>query len=74
MEDEEKLVRVFTGPEQTALLLLKMLEQSGISGLIKNDSGLGYLGSTPEAVDLYIFETDKEKAGALVDQFINRNE
>ncbi len=74
MEDDEKIIRVFTGPEETALLLLKRLEQTGIRGMIKNDSGLGYLGATPVAVDLYIFENDKEKAWPLVEQFINRNE
>lgn len=46
-----------------------MLEQSGIKGLIKNDSGLGYLGGIPIAMDLYIFETDLGKATPLIKEF-----
>ena len=69
MENEENLIKVFTGPEPTALLLLKMLEESGIKGLVKNDSGLGYLGGVPSALDLYIFEADQEKAMPLVTEF-----
>ena len=69
MEKEENLIKVFTGPEPTALLLLKMLDESGIKGLIKNDSGLGYLGGTPSVLDLYIFEADQEKAMPLVMEF-----
>jgi hypothetical protein len=69
MENEEKLVKVFTGPEPTALLLLKMLEETGLKGLIKNDSGLGYLGAVPQVLDLYIFEADLEKAKPLIDDF-----
>lgn len=69
MENEENLIKVFTGPEPTALLLLRMLEQSGIKGLIKNDSGLGYLGGIPIAMDLYIFETDLGKATPLIKEF-----
>lgn len=69
MENEEKLIRVFIGPEPTALLLLKMLEEAGVKGLIKNDSGLGYLGAVPPVMDLYIMETDLQKATPLLDEF-----
>lgn len=69
MDNEENLVKVYTGPEPTALLLLKMLEETGIKGLIKNDSGLGYLGGVPDAMDLYIFEADLERAKPLIHEF-----
>lgn len=69
MEKEEKLVRVFAGPEPTALLLLEMLEETGVKGLIKNDSGLGYIGSVPQVMDLYILEEDLEKATPLINEF-----
>ncbi len=69
MEDEEKIVRVFTGSEPTALLLLKLLEETGIKGLIKNDSGLGYIGANPATLDLYIFEEDRERAEPLIKSF-----
>jgi hypothetical protein len=74
MEKEEKLVKVFTGPEPTALLLMKMLEETGIKSLIKNDSMLGYLGAVPDVMDLYIFEEDQEKARPLIDEMNKQQE
>lgn len=74
MENEENLIKVFTGSEPTALLLLKMLEEAGVKGLIKNDSGLGYIGAAPSVLDLYILETDIEKAMPLVREFTDTNE
>ena len=74
MENEENLIKVFTGSEPTALLLLKMLEEAGVKGLIKNDSGLGYIGATPSVLDLYILETDIERAMPLVREFTDTNE
>jgi hypothetical protein len=69
MENDEKLIRVFTGPEPTAMLLLEMLEETGVKGLIKNDSGLGYLGAVPQVMDLYILEEDLDKATPLINEF-----
>jgi hypothetical protein len=74
MEREENLVKVFTGPEPTALLLMKRLEETGIKSLIKNDSGLGYLGAVPAVIDLYIFEEDMEKARPLIDEMNEQQE
>ena len=74
MENEENLIKVFTGSEPTALLLLKMLEEAGVKGLIKNDSGLGYIGAAPSVLDLYILETDIDKAMPLVREFTDTNE
>lgn len=68
MEKEENLIKVFTGPEATAMLLMKRLEETGIKSLIKNDSGLGYLGAAPDAIDLYIFEEDLEKSRPLIEE------
>lgn len=69
MKNEEELIRVFTGPEPTALLLLEMLEETGVKGLIKNESGLGYIGAVPQVMDLYILEDDLEKATPLINEF-----
>lgn len=74
MEKEENLVKVFTGPEPTAMLLMKMLEETGIKSLIKNDSILGYIGAVPEVMDLYIFEEDMEKARPLIDEMNKQQE
>jgi len=74
MENEENLIKVFTGPEPTALLLMKRLEETGIESLIKNDSGLGYLGAVPAVIDLYIFEEDLEKARPLIEEMNEEQE
>lgn len=68
MEREENLIKVFTGPEATAMLLMKRLEETGIESLIKNDSNLGYLGAVPQLMDLYIFEEDLDKARPLIEE------
>ena len=73
MEDEEKIIKVFTGPEPAALLLMKRLEKIGIESLLRNESELGYLGAVPDVIDLYILEDDLEKAKPLIDE-INKNE
>jgi hypothetical protein len=74
MENEENLVKVFTGPEPTALLLMKLLEESGIKSLIRNESGLGYLGAVPDVLDLYIFEDDLSNAAPLIEEFNSSGE
>lgn len=68
MEKEENLIKVFTGPQATAMLLMQRLEETGIKSLIKNDSGLGYLGGVPEVIELYIFEEDLDKAKPLIEE------
>lgn len=74
MENEENLVKVYTGPEPTAMLLMERLEETGIKSLIKNDSGLGYIGAVPAVIDLYIFEEDLEKARPLLDEMNEQQE
>jgi len=74
MEKEENLVKAFTGPEPVAMLLMKRLEETGIKSMIKNDSGLGYLGAAPAVMDLYIFEKDLEKAMPLIDEMKEQQE
>lgn len=68
MDDEEKIIKVFTGPEPATLLLMKRLEEIGIESLIRNESELGYLGAVPDLLDLYILEDDLEKAKPLIDE------
>ncbi len=73
MEKEDNLIKVFTGPEPTALLLMNRLKETGIESLIKNDSPLGYLGAVPAVIDLYIFKEDLEKATPLINEMKEQN-
>jgi len=74
MEKEDNLIKVFTGPEPTALLLMERLKETGIKSLIKNDSNLGYLGAVPAVIALYIFKEDLEKATPLINEMKERHD
>jgi hypothetical protein len=58
MRKGENLVKVFSGPESTAILLKSRLEVTGINVLIKNDSEDAFFGMTPKVVDLYVKAAD----------------
>jgi hypothetical protein len=58
MRKEENLIKVFSGPESSAILLKSRLDEKGISALIKNDSEDAFFGVTPRVVDLYVKSTD----------------
>ena len=72
MNKTNQLIKVFTGPEASAILLKTRLEEIGISSIIKNDSGFAYLGVTPGIIELYIQESDFEKAQLIITE-INKN-
>ena len=61
-----------------AVLNLKSeLETKGVSAIIQNDykAGLtaGFGGGSQSTVDLYILESDIEKAKSVIDEFIQKN-
>ena len=68
MEKADNLIKVFTGPVSTALLLMERLEETGVKSLTKNESNLGFLGAVPAITDLYILEEDLEKATPLLNE------
>ncbi len=78
MSDNEDLVRIYTGTEINVRLLKDILEESGISGVIRNNfqSGLaaGFGGGMPSGVDLYIRESLIDKANPIVRDFREKNE
>jgi hypothetical protein len=77
MENEDELVRVYTGSEVLVLLLKDELEQFGIRSMIQNDydAGLsaGFVSGVPSAIDLYIEKSDLEKAEPIITEFVNNN-
>lgn len=78
MEENNELVRVYTGTELTAKLLKEELEKQGIPGMVRNDfkSGVmaGFSGGMPSDTDLYIQESDLEKARPIINRFNEINE
>lgn len=77
MDTKSKLVRVFAGSEITVNLLNAELEKEGIATEIINEyeqsNFRGFSTGTPYSVDLYILDTDLEKAEPIVEEFIKIN-
>ena len=77
MKKEINLKRVYTGTEITENLLKQELESAGIATMIKDDfnSGIsaGFSGGVPSAIDLYIQESDFEKAEPIIIEFFRIN-
>ena len=77
METKSELVRVFAGSEITVNLLQYELEKEGISTNIINTNDVGASfgapAGTPYTVDLYILDTDSQKAEPIVKEFLKTN-
>lgn len=77
METQSKLVRVFAGSDITVNLLSAELKAVGISTEIVNEyeqsNFQGFSTGTPYSVDLYIMDTDLERALPIVNDFIEIN-
>ncbi len=77
METKNELVRVFAGSEITVNLLRYELENEGISTNIVNEyeqsNFRGFSTGTPYSVDLYVLDTDLEKAEPIVKEFMKIN-
>lgn len=77
MNKEDNLTRVYTGTEITVNLLKEELEMAGIPTIVQNDFSAGvsagFSGGVPSAVDLFIQESDFEKAEPIIKEFIRIN-
>lgn len=78
MNEKNQLIRVYTGTELTVNLLKDELEKFGIPAMIQNDfnSGVsaGFSGGVPSSVDLFIQESDEEKAETIISEFSKINQ
>lgn len=77
MKKKNKLIKIYTGTEVTVILLKGLLEEIGITSTIQNTykSGVevGFIGGVQSAVDLFIQQSDFEKAEPLIRDFIAKN-
>jgi len=77
MHKNTGIIRVYTGSEVLVGILKVLLNEVGISSIIKDDFSssisAGFVGGTPSALDLYIQENDKEKADLIIDDFLKNN-
>ena len=77
MNEKSKLIKVYTGTEITVNLLKDELEEEGITVSVHNEYELaanaGFSTGTPYSVDLFIQNTDLEKAEPIINEFIRIN-
>ena len=75
MDKNENLIRVYTGSEISVGLLKEELEKKGITSMIQNNfqSGVmaGFSGGIPNTADLFIRDTDLQKAAPILKNFEN---
>ena len=77
MKEKNELVKVYTGTEVTVILLKGLLDEIEIASTIQNNykSGIevGFVGGVQSAIDLFIKQSDFEKAEPLIRDFIAKN-
>jgi len=77
MKMKNKLIKVYTGTEVTVILLKGLLEEIGVTSTIQNNykSGIevGFVGGVMSAIDLFIQQSDFEKAEPFIRDFIAKN-
>jgi len=77
MENDNDLIKVFSGTEVAVNLLKDELETFGIMAMVQNDfqSGItaGFFGGGPSAVDLFIQVTDQKEAEPIITEFLKSN-
>lgn len=65
-------IHIFTGTSILVNRLAFLLDEASIPSIIKNEVESGRLagfGTTGGAVELYIFNTDKDKANLIIENF-----
>ena len=77
MENNNDLIKVFSGTEVAVNLLKDELETFGVMAMVQNDfqSGItaGFFGGGPSAVDLFIQVTDQKEAEPIITEFLKSN-
>ncbi len=74
---ENKLYKAYTGSEIEVILLQGELEENGISSSTQygSTSGIGPIyGGAPLALDLFINESDFEKATSIIQEFVQNQD
>ncbi len=70
MNDNDKLVKLYTGDDVTVSRLKQELEATGINVLItdgfKQGLAAGFGEGVPSAIDIFVLEEDFEKANEIV--------
>lgn len=65
-------IKVFTGNQITTNRLAFLLDQAGIATLVKDEqesARLAGFGTTDASVELFIFNSDIDKASSIIENF-----
>lgn len=76
MKKSDNIVRIYTGTEITVNLLKDELEKVGVIGIVQNDFASGTsagVAGNPSAIDLFIQESDLNKATPILTDFLKIN-
>lgn len=73
MDNNSDMIHVLCSTELTVNHLKNILEENGITSLIRNDyeagNAAGFVGGTASTIDLYIQKADEEKAKDIIEKF-----
>ncbi|MCD4772450.1 MAG: DUF2007 domain-containing protein [Bacteroidales bacterium] len=71
---KNEIIKIYTGTEVSVLYLKGMLEEIGVSAMIKDDFqssiSAGFVEGTPSAIDLFIQKSELKKAEPIINDFI----
>jgi hypothetical protein len=74
--ERDELVRVFSGSEIAVMMLKEALDELEIGSFVQNDFQSGMvagIGGFPSFVDLYIQQSDLQRAEPLIVEFTEAN-
>ena len=74
--ERDELVRVFSGSEIAVMMLKEALDEIEIGSFVQNDFQSGMvagIGGFPSFVDLYIHQSDLQRAEPLIVEFTEAN-
>jgi hypothetical protein len=74
--ERDELVRVFSGSEIAVMMLKEALDEIEIGSFVQNDFQSGMvagIGGFPSFVDLYIQQSDLQRAEPLIVEFTEAN-
>lgn len=78
MDDRSNLISVFTGSAITANILKEKLEEAGIEASVRDEFEealeAGFSAGSKCAAEVFILDSDKEKANPVIEEFKKIND
>lgn len=78
MDEDKGVVRIYTGSEVLVGMLKGILEEAGITSMVRDEFqasiSAGFVSGVPSALDLYIQEGDLAAAEPILKDFLKTTE